>query len=91
LTEVVSGAVVSTATAATITKAIFIIQVVLLLDSYEVSTRKDDGRFRRDEADGPTVFAHACKMGLEGIVSKRKDSAYRSGRSPDSAAAGALP
>jgi hypothetical protein len=35
------------------------------------------------EADGPTVFAHACKMGLEGIVSKRKTSPYRSGRSPD--------
>jgi hypothetical protein len=35
------------------------------------------------EGDGPTVFAHACKMGLEGIVSKRKDSAYRSGRSLD--------
>jgi bifunctional non-homologous end joining protein LigD len=35
------------------------------------------------EGDGPIVFAHACKMGLEGIVSKRKDSAYRSGRSPD--------
>jgi bifunctional non-homologous end joining protein LigD len=35
------------------------------------------------EGDGPTVFAHACKMGLEGIVSKRKDSAYRSERSPD--------
>jgi bifunctional non-homologous end joining protein LigD len=35
------------------------------------------------EGDGSTVFAHACKMGLEGIVSKRKDSAYRSGRSPD--------
>jgi ATP-dependent DNA ligase len=35
------------------------------------------------EADGPTVFAHACKMGLEGIVSKRKDSRYRSGRSLD--------
>jgi len=34
-------------------------------------------------ADGPTVFAHACKMGLEGIVSKRKASIYRSGRSPD--------
>ena len=29
------------------------------------------------EGDGPTVFAHACKMGLEGIVSKRKDSAYQ--------------
>jgi bifunctional non-homologous end joining protein LigD len=35
------------------------------------------------EADGATVFAHACKMGLEGIVSKRKTSTYRSGRSPD--------
>ena len=35
------------------------------------------------EADGPTVFAHACKMGLEGIVSKRKASPYRSGRSPE--------
>ena len=32
------------------------------------------------ESDGPTVFAHACKMGLEGIVSKRKDSAYRAAR-----------
>jgi ATP-dependent DNA ligase len=32
---------------------------------------------------GPAVFARAFKMGLEGIVSKRKDSAYRSGRSPD--------
>jgi bifunctional non-homologous end joining protein LigD len=35
------------------------------------------------EADGPTVFAHVCKMGLEGIVSKRKVSPYRSGRSSD--------
>jgi len=35
------------------------------------------------EGDGPTVVAHACKMGLEGIVSKRKDSAYRSSRSLD--------
>jgi bifunctional non-homologous end joining protein LigD len=33
------------------------------------------------EGDGETVFRHACKLGLEGIVSKRKDSAYRSGRS----------
>ena len=32
---------------------------------------------------GDVVFRHACKMGLEGIVSKRKDSPYRSGRSPD--------
>jgi ATP-dependent DNA ligase len=28
------------------------------------------------EGDGPTVFAHACKLGLEGIASKRKDSTY---------------
>jgi bifunctional non-homologous end joining protein LigD len=33
--------------------------------------------------DGETVFRHACKMGLEGIVSKGKGSSYRSGRSPD--------
>jgi bifunctional non-homologous end joining protein LigD len=32
-------------------------------------------------ADGPIVFAHACKMGLEGIVSKRAGSRYRSGTS----------
>jgi bifunctional non-homologous end joining protein LigD len=36
-----------------------------------------------DEEDGALVFAHACKMGLEGIVSKRRDSRYRPGRSPD--------
>jgi bifunctional non-homologous end joining protein LigD len=35
------------------------------------------------QGDGSTIFAHACKMGLEGIVSKRKDSLYRSGRSRD--------
>jgi ATP-dependent DNA ligase len=29
------------------------------------------------DGDGPTVFLHACKLGLEGIVSKRKDSRYR--------------
>jgi bifunctional non-homologous end joining protein LigD len=38
-------------------------------------------------ADGPTVFAPACKMGLEGIVSKRKDSRNRSGRSKQNCAA----
>ena len=32
---------------------------------------------------GLTVFQHACKMGLEGIVSKRLGSHYRSGRSPE--------
>jgi bifunctional non-homologous end joining protein LigD len=36
----------------------------------------------RLEADGRDVFHHACMLGLEGIVSKRKDSQDRSGRSP---------
>ena len=31
--------------------------------------------------DGPEVFEHACRLGLEGIVSKRLDSPYRSGPS----------
>jgi bifunctional non-homologous end joining protein LigD len=35
------------------------------------------------EGDGETVFRHACKLGLEGIVSKRLGSPYISGRSPD--------
>jgi bifunctional non-homologous end joining protein LigD len=29
--------------------------------------------------DGPTVFEHACRLGAEGIVSKRIDGTYRSG------------
>jgi ATP-dependent DNA ligase len=32
--------------------------------------------------DGPALFAQACAMGLEGIVSKRRTSPYRSGCSP---------
>jgi bifunctional non-homologous end joining protein LigD len=32
---------------------------------------------------GDDVFQHACKMGLEGIVSKRLGSRYRSGRTSD--------
>jgi len=34
------------------------------------------------ESDGEIVFKHACKLGCEGIVSKRLGSLYRSGRSP---------
>ncbi len=34
------------------------------------------------EGDGDVLFAHACKLGCEGIVSKRLGSSYRSGRSP---------
>lgn len=34
------------------------------------------------EDDGASVFREACKLGCEGIVSKRLGSPYRSGRSP---------
>src|SRR5215831_8957593 len=34
------------------------------------------------EGDGEIVFSLACKLGYEGIVSKRLGSTYRSGRSP---------
>jgi bifunctional non-homologous end joining protein LigD len=29
--------------------------------------------------EGPVVFAHACQLGAEGIVSKKVDGTYRSG------------
>lgn len=32
------------------------------------------------EEPGDVVFAGACRMGLEGIVSKRRDAPYRHGR-----------
>jgi bifunctional non-homologous end joining protein LigD len=35
-----------------------------------------------DGPDGPVMYAHACRMGLEGIVSKRRDRTYKSGRCP---------
>ena len=34
------------------------------------------------QGDGEILFEHACKLGCEGIVSKRFGSPYRSGRSP---------
>jgi bifunctional non-homologous end joining protein LigD len=34
------------------------------------------------EEDGAIVFREACRLGCEGIVSKRLGSIYRSGRSP---------
>jgi bifunctional non-homologous end joining protein LigD len=35
------------------------------------------------DEDGATVFQHACKLGFEGIVSKRLSARYRSGPSRD--------
>ena len=46
--------------------------------------RRVDGIFLSDFEQGeigPDLFRHACLMGLEGLVSKRRDSAYRGGRS----------
>jgi bifunctional non-homologous end joining protein LigD len=34
------------------------------------------------EEDGALVFREACRLGCEGIVSKRLGSVYRRGRSP---------
>jgi bifunctional non-homologous end joining protein LigD len=35
------------------------------------------------DEDGALLFVHACRIGLEGIVSKRLSAPYRSGRSRD--------
>jgi bifunctional non-homologous end joining protein LigD len=61
------------------------------LRSLPIETRKatlasllrNPGRLRLSEhisADGPEVFARACRLGAEGIVSKRLGPPYRSGR-----------
>jgi hypothetical protein len=62
-------------------------------DGFRVIARKDGARVKLYSRPGndltdrfplivEAVFRHACKMGLEGIVSKRKDSPYKSSRSP---------
>ena len=47
--------------------------------------RRPDGIFLSDFEQGeigPDLFRAACRMGLEGLVSKRRDRPYRGGRSP---------
>ena len=47
----------------------------------KILARTQEIRFSEHiDGDGDTIFHHACKMGLEGIVSKRRDFPYRSGR-----------
>jgi bifunctional non-homologous end joining protein LigD len=36
-----------------------------------------------NEGDGEPMWRHACHLGLEGVVSKRRDCPYRSGRGGD--------
>jgi len=46
--------------------------------------RRPDGIFVSDYEQGeigPDLFRHACLMGLEGLVSKHRESHYRGGRS----------
>ena len=46
--------------------------------------RQVDGIFLSDFEQGeigPDLFRHACLMGLEGLVSKHRESTYRGGRS----------
>ena len=46
--------------------------------------RRVDGIFLSDFEQGeigPDLFRHACLMGLEGLVSKHRESGYRGGRS----------
>jgi bifunctional non-homologous end joining protein LigD len=48
--------------------------------------RRPEGIFVSDFEQGeigPDLFRAACNMGLEGLVSKRRDRPYRAGRSPD--------
>jgi hypothetical protein len=40
------------------------------------------GAFEQGEI-GPGLFEAACRMGLEGLVSKHRERVYRGGRSPD--------
>lgn len=35
------------------------------------------------DADGPAMIRSACRLGLEGVISKRRDRPYRSGRRDD--------
>lgn len=62
-----------------------------LMLTHPESIRFSDGM----EGDGELIFRQACSKGLEGIISKRRDSTYESGRTktwlkiknPDSPAA----
>lgn len=54
----------------------------LLLQSLDDAGPKSRVRFSEHLVeDGAAMARHACKLGLEGIIAKRADAAYRSGRS----------
>jgi len=50
----------------------------------QLVARRPDGIFLSDFEQGeigPDLFVAACDMGLEGMVSKRRDRPYQAGRS----------
>jgi ATP-dependent DNA ligase len=57
-------------------------------DRAEGAAQEDARRHRHStsesfEVDGQEMFKHACKTGLEGVVSKVRDGKYASGRIND--------
>jgi bifunctional non-homologous end joining protein LigD len=64
-----------------LTKAALVGRKALLQQIVEGAPATSPLRFSEHLAqDGPTMFEHACRLGLEGIVSKRADEPYRAGR-----------
>jgi len=50
----------------------------------DAPSAKSPVQFSEDFSEpGRTMLAHACRMGLEGVISKRADAPYESGRSHD--------
>jgi bifunctional non-homologous end joining protein LigD len=64
-----------------LTKASLLDRKALLQQIVDAAPTDSIIRFSEHLAgDGPTMFEHACRLGLEGIVSKRADLPYRAGR-----------
>jgi bifunctional non-homologous end joining protein LigD len=64
-----------------LTKAVLLDRKALLEQLVENLPDKSPIRFSEHLAqDGSTMFEHACRLGLEGILSKRADLPYRPGR-----------
>jgi len=64
-----------------LTQATLLDRKALLLEILTGLSTNSPIRFSEHlELNGPTMFEHACRLGLEGIVSKRIDVPYRPGR-----------
>jgi bifunctional non-homologous end joining protein LigD len=74
-----------------IERLIFYAFDILYLDGYDLRlaplvslrSKPPPGAVRYSEhfeEDGPRLFSHVCRLGLEGVVSKLRNAPYRSGR-----------